>query len=351
MATINIPPKKFKYNHEVLLNNGGTNFLKLDIFEMKVDEAVKNAVYGGMLKIKNDITRIANGGITTKLSAIIDLSPDIVNTAEDLGTALSKTDKNGTVSNATLLDYTLGNSIDTLYLPMPNNIKSSQAQRYDETNFNLEERMMRSVVGTAKNMLSTVMPDTANTLGSIAVLAEHLAKRANITVDPNTLMTYGGSLPRHFTFDFILNPNSKAEADYYNEVIQWIKYYSVIERTTNNLYANLGIRTLSVKNCFTFEMMKQVLNPDNSIGSTKLLNINSLMNSSKELNNEGGFYLSNINLILGGQDSLQLYYDGSPKTAVLTMSFVERQPLWSSDWARVALKYKHATMSKRKKEY
>jgi hypothetical protein len=237
-----------------------------------------------------------------------------------------------------LADYNLTKLVDTIWLPLPNNIRDSHSQKYDETSFNMEEMMMRSSLGVAKNIMSTVMPDTANTLGSVVSLAEHLAKRGNLTIDPNPLMTYAGSVPRTYTFDFLLYPTNALEAEYYKEVVAWLNYYSIVERAENNLFGELGIRTLSVRNCFTFEAV-QIKNE-----KVKPLNfINTVMNCDRNKkghkhgkglikSNFAGFFLTNTNLVLGGQDALQVYNDGAPKSGSLTLSFIERKPLWRSDW-------------------
>lgn len=235
------------------------------------------------------------------------------------------------LSDANPVDEVLLDELDNIFLPLPNNIKESMSQKYEESIINLEERMARTAFAGAKKAVGMVSENMSGGMDSMLDLAEHLARRGNLSIDPNTLMVYGGSVPRTVSFDFILNPTSQEQSKYYNECVNKLKLYSLSQRRLNSFYGDIGIRTLSIPTCFIF---KAINNKGND-----LFAINSILNSTKHRNQTGGFYLSNINLNIGGHDSLQLYWDGSAKSVTLTLSFVERQPLWKDDWKFILEEY------------
>jgi hypothetical protein len=297
------------------------NLFKISVYKVVLSPDVKN-ILNGISQVQKDLSDTNSNSDLQKIGST---SASLVDTSKGFIKLLT---------DNKVLDYTLGDSISDFYLPMPNSIRESISQKYDETNFNLEELMARGTIGAATNAIGSVSSDLATGIQSTMALAEHLAKRGNLTIDPNPLMTYSGSLPRTFTFDFILNPNSAEEASYYHNVVKRLKYYSTIERTENTFFGELAIRTLSMTKCFSFKCIQAT----NTEGSTRNLDfINILMNTYKGLNTNTGFYLSNINLIVGGQDSLQIYYDGAPKTVHLSLSFVERAPLWDDSWKDLIL--------------
>jgi hypothetical protein len=295
------------------------NFMQINTYNMGVTKNAKD-VLDSIQNLKLNANKIRNGEV---LSGAVGLPSTLISSFGNMAVALNAKD-------GELITYTLEDTKQPIYLPIPNTIVDSHSQKYDETTFNMEERMLRTGIGAMQALTSQVSSGVANTIPYIMSTAEHLMKRGNITIDPNNLMTYAGSIPRSFTFDFNLTPNSADEAEYFTNSINMLRNNSIAERNENKFFDELGIRTLSITKCFDFKMQTSAKNSEGNTTVSDIDFMNEMMFCSN--NPTGGFFLSGIHLNIDGQDALQVYYDGTPKIIRLTLSFIERKPLYFDDW-------------------
>jgi hypothetical protein len=220
---------------------------------------------------------------------------------------------------------TLNNSdyMDSIFLPIPNVLREVHHQMYEDSAYNMEDRFLRNGVkmiqegvkslGDKGNAISDVMGETVE-------IFDHIARRANLSADPNNLLVYSGSAPRTYTFSFNIVPQNKKEAEYYSDAVKWLKFHSLGKREKlMDPFNLLPLNTLRQSSLFTFEFYSKSL--DNH-------HINTLFACDNTITK--GFSLTNITSTLG-DDALLVYNDGSPKSITLSLTFTERKPLWYSE--------------------
>lgn len=299
--------------------------IAISVHKVKLNATLESKLFSGLDAAKNHASGMINGDG-------VDLITEGWNTAASFA-QLTK-DSIDILKDSSAIDYTLDKAETTIFLPLPNNIRESYAQNFETSNINMEEKLLRTAIPIAKKAVGLLSSDVANGIDSTIERIQHIATRSNLSIDPNTLMVYGGSVPRHITMDFSLTPSDAHEAQYYSDIASSLRALSLATRYTTNFYDNLGIRTLRMNNCFT---LKAVFKNGNSIKPiNKLINMDKISTGKGSTKTFiGGFYLSNVSLTIGGQDSLQLFYDGKAKNALLSLTFIERQPLWRTDWESI----------------
>lgn len=297
------------------------NYMQINVYEVGIADKAKDFIQA--------IKGLQNSADTFRANNTDSLAKTVVGFPKTLMSAYEKIKP--VLEDAEVLNYTLENKLTTLTLPMPNTITDSYTQKYDESTYNAEQRLASTSIGVLQSMVGLVSTSVASTIPTIVDMTEHLMERGNLSVSPNNLMVYSGSVPRSFNMDFNLTVSNKPDAEFLNNTIFRLRYYSTAELADRKVYQGLGIRTLSVGNCFNFSFHSRTPDKGNP-ADIDFMNLLIYGNSNSEQNNKVAFYLSGINLIIDGNDAMQIYYDGTPKMLRLSLSFIERKPLYSADW-------------------
>lgn len=279
--------------------------------------------------------------------------------------------------------------VDFFFLPLPTSIDESFRQNFTETHFSLEEKLYKNGIGALKSVMSSIKvvgSGLSALFDDIVSLTETYFKRNNFTVNPNTIHTYEGSEPRTINLEFMLIPDNATHAQAIKDVIAKLKRYSraeMLQKTINppatdnkssstqnqnpspglagatqspelsqNLNGNVQTQAtgfsanfINQKYLLTFEFSVDYNKPEerenfhklNSVMSSKRLNSTINQPIEKELKGEpqvsSGYFLDRVDVVYGNDGNMALYEDGMPKYIKLTLSLIERFPMWSQNFA------------------
>lgn len=307
---------------EALDTAHGTQYIEMYVYHMAYDEMFKDIITS-----ITDGVSLANEG--TALGAIDTAKEDgIIAKFKSMTEGISKYLKKG--------DF-IGNidtsSQDVLYLPLPNVLREVHHQMYEDSFYNLEERLVRNGVKltqeTIRALAGSKGGQIAEGLGSIVELADHMMRRANIASDPNNLLVYSGSAPRTHTFSFNIVPRNNKEALYYMQVIEKLKLYSLAKKEALADPFDNALTLNSIRQGYLFAFKFVILEvKDDKKKFAKNAHLDTIFAGDDTITK--GFALSNITSTIG-DDGLLLYADGSPKAITLSLTFTERKPMWHTE--------------------
>lgn len=298
----------------VFTSSNYMEFIEITAYELKWDEMFSDIVNTISGKVEAT-TDVQIGEQAKQTQDFWDKVDGFVSKVEEY---VKKGDFINTLSNT--------KSFDSIYLPLPNVLREVHHQMYEDSAYNMEDRFLRNGVkviqegfkalGDKGNAISDVM-------GSAVNLFDHISRRANLSADPNNLLTYAGSAPRTYTFSFNIVPQNYKEAQYYADATKWLKFYSLGKRETmiDPFNSKVTLNTIRQSTLFTFDFKA-----NNSANSNH--HLNTLFACDNTITK--GFSLTNITSTVG-DDGLLLYNDGSPKAITLSLTFTERKPLWHSE--------------------
>lgn len=229
---------------------------------------------------------------------------------------------------------------ESVLFPFPEEINEDYHQSYEANTLNLEMQLAKFGLAKAQARVGKVSGGAAAVIEDIKGYVESTAKRSNILIDPNTLMTYRGSVPRTFSLRFKIVPQNKTEMNMYLNSFKILRNYSLAVQKTLNVIPgadNIGIKYLQQNKIFSFEAN---YDSETSKISSSYNYINLLMGTGPTMvtADSGGFNLESTS-INTGTAAFTTFYDGSPKELDITLVFKERKPLWSRDWERHIKKY------------
>ena len=226
----------------------------------------------------------------------------------------------------------LGAPTEVLTLPLPNVLREVHHQLYEDSSYNLEDRMMKGGFNVLQKGMSKISNGkTDGFMESMGELTQHLMRRSNMNVDPNNIMVYDGSAPRNYTFSFNIVPQNLKEAQYYTQIIEKLKLYSAAKReqlhTSNSADDKSNFDYILVRQgyLFSFNFIRSERNANGDISSTKNKHLDTIFANDQSITK--GFSLTNVTSTIG-DNGLVLYDDGTPKVITLSLTFTERKPIW-----------------------
>jgi hypothetical protein len=285
--------------------------------------------------------------------------------------------------------------IDYFYLPLPSKIEETYDQSFEENRYSLEEKMFKKGVGAANALAANVSRNIPTLFNDLIGLTETYLKRDNIVVNQNIIHTYRGSNPRTISLNFQFIPENKPHADKIIEMINLIKEYARAEMFDKNISATntksdgvgdgstkgtdgqplaapsttagtptakttaSGVSTtpdgadfsasfLKQKHIFTFEISVDKNSADERININKLNAVMSSKHLTSSVDDKGkeqeiklkkgaspvssGYFIQAINFDYGVDGNMSMYNDGMPKQINLTLSLIERIPMWADNF-------------------
>lgn len=312
---------------DVFASSEGMQFIKIISHDMKWDsmftDMLKTFTDSSMASI-NTTTVGPNASETAKADGFTKGFADLASKMEEY---FKKGDFIANLNNAT--------SDESFFLPMPNILREVHHQMYEDSAYNMEDRMLRNGVDAIRGVVSQLGKygnSASNMFGNLIDMFDHVARRANITADPNNLLVYAGSAPRTYTFSFNLVPQNQKEALYYSDTIRLLKHHSLGKRETmlDPFNSSIKLNTIRQSKLFTIEFLTSKGTPTQASFDNNY-HLQTLFASDVTITK--GLSLTNITSTIG-DDGLLLYADGSPKVISLSLTFTERKPLWADELSK-----------------
>ena len=179
-------------------------------------------------------------------------------------------------------------------LPLPNNIQETVEQSWDD--FSFSKKIVEMAGKGGEKVVST-----ANTF-------------FNRLPNYSTFKRYQGPGNRSFSFEYLLSPKNRSDADELKRIVRDFKAFTsptFDKETKGGLFKNPRIASLK----FTGDI--------NNKENTSFLD---------EVLKAKLFVVSSINLNYSPAGNMDLFHDGTPKVINLSISFTEFTPLTSVDW-------------------
>jgi hypothetical protein len=181
--------------------------------------------------------------------------------------------------------------IGAIGLPLPNTLDETLNHDWNSQN-GMVSQVLNMGIGP-DSMSQKVVNGLAGLMGA-----------RNITVNPDYIQMYQGSQPRELSFAWTLLPNNKDEAKAIFAIIRRFKGYSSGVPTTSRAFL------LAPPFCEVFIS-------------------NENMDESLKINN---MIIKNVSINYSEGQFMEMFYDGSPKAIVLTISLIERTLKYGSEW-------------------
>lgn len=235
--------------------------------------------------------------------------------------------------------------LSDIYLPLPDSINDSYSQSFQVSEYDFDNAIMgyglNKVLEGFRNHKNA---NVSNTIEDILSATAQLGTRSNMSINPNTLHVYTGSLPRSFDFNFKFVPRSLTEANDIINAIEKLRNYSLGTKKSlvvdSTLKINLDI--IKTEHCFSISYHKRRNDATGYTGTDdleELTYLKDLMFTGVEAPSNG-FFLTDIQVDLGNQgDGIQLFEktEGAklkliPKVISVDLKFTERKPLYRGDW-------------------
>ena len=224
--------------------------------------------------------------------------------------------------------------LQTYFLPMPDSFQETYNQDFQVSEYDMDNFLISKGYGMIiDGIRGKNGGNMANSIQDIVGLTEHLGRRGNLTINPNTMSIYTGSSPRTFSLSFKMIPTSLAQANELITQLQDIRIQSMGKVTRHTVESKLAITVSFIQSShvFTFEFYDSE-KPD---GANNYMNY--MVNTGT---NTDGFFLTDMHIDIGNQgDGIQFFNDNStgtfkmiPKYISFELSFQERKPLYRSDW-------------------
>lgn len=199
-------------------------------------------------------------------------------------------------------------SIGSFFLPAPNQITEKISHTYNDNSLSVENVLTKGIVGafTSGTRLE----------GTIGFVEQQLS-RNTMFLDPKIVNTYEKTSPREYGLMFVLMPKDKVEAQAYVDIITCLKDISKAQEKKM-----LGfLPYLQQDHVVSFEFAG-TLHENNFINKLILC----------DASNTNGFFISGIESNIQSSGFNLMFNDGMPKMITLTISLVERKPLYYNFW-------------------
>lgn len=204
------------------------------------------------------------------------------------------------IKDATI-EQTVSSIFCQILLPLPNSLQDSTSH-----NWEVAEGLTQELSGIGGTAMETFTNKLGGAGGQVNSGIIKLARKAGFNVDPKYWQMYNGTMPREFTFDWTLIPESRMEAQSMINMLNLLK-----------LSASPGEREgmasllLDSPNIFTITFSNEVLHQTIRIKDS---------------------VCTNINIDYMGQGYSDFFVDGFPKQVKLSMTFSERHTLYKQDY-------------------
>lgn len=188
-----------------------------------------------------------------------------------------------------------------IMLPLPNSLQDNTAHNWEVAEGLTQEA--GQVLGSASEGFANKLFGSAGGAANSAVLK--LARKAGFNMDPKYWQMYNGTMPRSFSFDWTLIPESRIDAQNMVTMLKLLKMAAAPgDRGATSLL-------LDTPNIFTIKFENPILH--NTVRLKDVVCVG-------------------INIDYMGQGYSDFYEDGHPKQVKLSMSFNERHTLYKQDY-------------------
>lgn len=140
----------------------------------------------------------------------------------------------------------------------------------------------------------------------------NIASRKNFTFNTNPVTAFNNTEPRQITFNFILIPNNESEATKIFDTIKILQYLSAGVR--------MGLKNTVLKMPYIFKF------DFNNVEISEIINFVT----------EGLWFITNVSVHLGTEGTINMFTDGHPKKIQLSVTFLERKPLYIQELVKNA---------------
>jgi hypothetical protein len=241
--------------------------------------------------------------------------------------------------------YVGSKSIDEFFFPSPSSLTDNYSQMYEIDEYNLDNKLASAGLTKIIDVISTRAPGLSGSIEDIAAITEHLGRRNNMSIDPNSLSVYIGSKPRNFNFTLQMIPKNIKEAEIILQSIERLRTYSLGKKNPVSLIKDVfQLQVVESANIFTFSFYKKTVGENNIIEYIENTKLNTLMGIGRD---SSGFFINGFDVDVGASgDNVQLFrekrnnltnrliLDHIPKLITVNISLVERRPMYSEDWMR-----------------
>ena len=274
--------------------------------------------------------------ISTKITKFMDSAPNI-------GAATTKlaTTKNDDVGN-------VADKGTTFYFPLPTKIEESYSQTYETNAISVAELALKKGAGKVVGMIANAFgKQSINHVFSDSIeQAEHYMRRDNKLLDQNILSTYAGSVPRSISLTFTFIPDS---AKHTKSIIEGVNALKAASRATVEQVsiAGMNTNTLSQKYVATFQMqvdksskleaknLGMLNNIISSKSNTSFVNLKTPNKFEEENTTDivsSGYFINSVDISYGADGSMALYADDMVKELTISISLVERKPMYRHNY-------------------
>jgi hypothetical protein len=268
------------------------NFYKPNLLGTAVDQIEKSATSG--------ITTILNNNTDNIVESLNNVAKEVSNTVRTSGSKVWQSLKEE--ANTRKITQRVDTSpakkeiVGFFYLPLPNELQETLNHEWNEENGIVSTVIQKGMDTTLKNDLSI-----QKIINGIA----GLTGTRNVTTNPDYIQMYKGTKPRSVSFSWTLVPQSKKEAEVIWTIIRRFKAYS-----SPHPSSSYGFLTAPY------------------FCSIKL--INEKMDEALKFND---MIIDSVSVNYSEAGNMELFHDGTPKSMVLSVSFIERRAKTFEDWS------------------
>jgi len=242
------------------------------------------------------VVSIFEGNVTEVPDKLTDSIDTVVATADSVLTDLKKTMQERKTTKK-LDSGNIKKQSETwkasIALPIPNNLQETLNHEWNEESGIVAHYLDKGI--NSLDVVSKVIQGVSTISGT-----------RNVTTNPDYIQIYKGSKPRSIDFSWVLLPNSKKEAETLWNIIRKFKAYSSPHPSKTNAFL------IAPYFC-------------------EIIFENPRMETSLRLNE---MVINSISVNYSESGYMEMFYDGTPKTINLTISFVERRPKVYQDWLK-----------------
>ena len=261
------------------------NFYKSDLMKGIVEGLEESVKTTAKTLVNNPTSESVKTAASSIGNTIVSTASSSKNTISD---QVKKRINTGKVNSSAINSKTWISSID---LPLPNNLEESLNHEWQEENGPVASILN---MGVGPNSLA------AQVVNGISALTG----TRNVTVNPDYIQMYKGSKPREVTFTWTLMPNNETEAKKIWTIIRRFKAFSSGHPSTSYAFLTAPyFCEIKIRN----EKMQEALKFNDMV-------------------------ISNISINYSESGFMEMYWDGTPKAIVLTLSLVERRMKTYNDW-------------------
>lgn len=197
-------------------------------------------------------------------------------------------------------------------LPLPNQISSNMSHNYTEDEMDPIDKLQSLKGFQALKIASGASQKMVDIAISTMREGVKMAKRSNATIDTNVLTIFTGTNCRQFTLDFTLIALNEQHA---NEIVSAILALKV----NMSGYRDSAQLVIVQDNIFSIGFI------DDDANSVRYIEELLMLDHNVDLN------LTDINITYGADGAMTLFRNGLPKVITMSLSFVERKPIYFND--------------------